>query len=69
MAPFVIYSDFESMLKDVKSSNGMTRLYQKHKCSAASLIIYSEIVAKMDGNFCLFTEKNALKQLLDKLIQ
>ena len=69
MAPFVIYADLESVLADVDISHGKTRLYQKHKCCAASAIIRSEKVAEMDGTFCLFTGENALKQLLDQLIE
>ena len=69
MAPFVIYADLESVLVDVDISHGKTHLYQQHKCCAASAVIRSAKVAKMDAKFCLFTGDNALRQLLDKLIE
>ena len=69
MAPFVIYADLESVLAEVDISHGKTHLYQKHKCCAASAVIRSAKVAEMDSKFCLFTEKNALRQLLDHLIE
>ena len=69
MAPFVIYADLESVLADVDISHSKTCLYQKHKCFAASAIIRSEKCAEMDGKFCLFTGENALKQILDQLVE
>ena len=69
MAPFVIYADLESILVEVDITNGKTHLYQKHKCCAAFAVIRLAKVAEMDGKFCLFTWENALRQLLDKLIE
>ena len=69
MAPFVIYADLESVLAEVDITHGKTNLYQKHKCCAASSLIRSPKVTEMDGTFCLFTGENALRQLLDQLIE
>ena len=69
MAPFVIHAELESVLAAVDISDGKTHLYQKHNCCAASAVIRSAKVAEMDGIFCLFTGANALRQLLDQLIE
>ena len=69
MAPFVIYADLESVLTEVDITHGKTHLYQKHKCCAASAVIRSAKLAEMDGKFFLFTGENALRQLLDQLIE
>ena len=69
MAPFLIYTDLESVLAEVDISHGKSHLYQKQKCCAASAVIRSAKVAEMDGKFCLFTGENALRQLLDQRIE
>ena len=67
-APFVIYADLESVLAPNDQQRGATHLYQKHKPCAASALLCSKIRA-FDGRFCLFTGEDAVKQLLDKLVE
>ena len=58
MKIFVIYADLESMLAEVDIIYRKTHFYQKHKfCATIAVICYTNI-AKIDGRFCLYTEKN-----------
>ena len=66
--PFVIYADFESILKPIDIVTNATTYYQQHDlCSAAALLVST--IPKIYNTFAIFTEKNALSKFLNQLIK
>jgi hypothetical protein len=67
-APFVIYADFESILKPIDRQRKATHFLQQHEvCSAAAILVST--VPEMNNLRVIFTGPNALSHFLEKLIQ
>ena len=67
-APFVIYADLESILMPVDQRRSSIHLYQNHKPCAASALLCSTVPA-FNNQFYLFTNEDAVQNLLDQLIK
>ena len=67
-APFVIYADLKSILMPVDKRRNSTHLYDNHKPCVASALLCSTVPA-YNNQFYLFTNEDALSQLLDQLIK
>ena len=68
MAPFLIYADFESILKPINRQAKQTTYFQQHKVCAAAAVLCSTL-----GNYNQLTVvkvgENALAEFLDALIK
>ena len=66
-APFVIYANFESILKPIDKVTKATTYFQQHDlCSAAALLVST--IPKIYNTFAIFTGRNALSKFLNQLI-
>ena len=67
-APFVIYADFESILRHIDNVNKATRLIQKHEiCAAAALLVSNN--GDVPSRYAIFAGKQTLTEFLNKLIE
>ena len=68
MAPFVIYADFESILKPLGRQAEKITYFQHHKFCAAAAILCSTL-AQYNQLMVMKVGENALTEFLDVLIE